>query len=140
MKKYLFLMIAVVGLMGMSGCKKTEVIETIMPNKTFIYTVSPSDWELSDNRATLQHNINLPELEQYYLEQGNVSVSASFDNEGSYDILPSTFDGLAYSVNYAVGSVLITVKDPLADPNVTVEPPTGNIVFKIVLSESDYVE
>ncbi|WP_134088821.1 hypothetical protein [Olivibacter sp. XZL3] len=140
MKKYLFLMIALVGLVGMSGCEKTEVIETIMPNKTFIYTVSPGDWVLSNNRTTLEHDINLPELDRYYMDQGNVSVAASFDGEGSYDILPSTFEGLAYSVNYAVGSVLITVKDPLADPNITLSPPTGDIIFKIVLSESDYIE
>ena len=141
MKKYLFLMIALVGLVGFSGCKKTEVVETaIMPNRTFIYTVSPDDWVLSDNNSTLQHDINLPELEQYYLDQGNVSVAASFDGEGSYDLLPSTFGGLSYAVNYAIGSVLITAKDPLADPNVTIEKPTGEIVFKVVLSDSDYVE
>lgn len=140
MKKYLFLMIALVGLVGMSGCKKTEVVETVMPNRTFIYTAAPGDWELLDNRSTLQYDINLPELERYYLEIGSVSVSASFDDEGSYDILPATFGGLSYSVNYAEGSVLITVKDPLADPNVTVEAPTGNIKFKVVLSDSEYVE
>jgi len=143
MKKYLFLIIGLIGLVGMSGCKKTEVVETaIMPNKTFIYTVdgNSSGWKYSPDGLTLQYDINLPELEQYYLEQGNVSVAISLDDETSYEILPATFNGYAYSVNYTTGFVSLKVEDPLLDPDFELVPPGDKIVVKIVLSDSDYIE
>ena len=42
-----------------------------------------------------------------------VSVAMSFDGENSYDILPATFDGVAYSVRYSVGKITIYGEDPL---------------------------
>ncbi|QNL50420.1 hypothetical protein H8S90_02005 [Olivibacter sp. SDN3] len=141
MKKYLFLMIALVGLAGFSGCRKTEVVETaIMPNRTFIYTVNSNEWQYSEDGLTLLHDINLPELERYYLEQGNVSVAISIDNEQSYEILPATYNGYAYSVNYTVGFVTLKVEDPIIDPEIELQPPGTSIVVKIVLSDSDYID
>lgn len=141
MKKYLFLMIALAGLVGMSGCKKTEVVErAIMPNRTFIYTVTSNQWQLSQDGLTLFHDIDLPELEQYYLEQGNVSVAISGDNEQSYDILPATYNGYSYSVNYTAGFVTLKVEDPLLEAGIELKPPASSIVVKIVLSDSDFIQ
>ncbi len=138
MKKYLFLMIALVGLVGMSGCDKNDD-SYYNPNRTFIYTIGSSDWSLNSD-GSISYDINLPELTSYYLTQGLVSVSLSGDGEKSYDILPSTFQGVAYSVNYTEGFVSIYGEDPLADSTYPIEAPKGDIVIKVVLSDSDYVQ
>jgi len=86
MKKYLFLMIALVGLAGMSGCDKNDD-SYYNPNRTFVYTVGSNEWGIESNGFRFSHEIVLPELDQYIVDQGNVSVAVSFDNGASYDIL-----------------------------------------------------
>lgn len=122
-----------------SSCEKTQVIENYypMPNKTFIYTVSSNAWTGAGNR--ISHQINLPELTNYYLLQGGVAVAVSFDDENSYDLLPATIDGVSYSVNYGVGKVVLFAEDPIMESGITINPPSS-IQVKIILSESDYVE
>lgn len=140
MKKYLFLMIALVGLVGMSGCKKTEVVERAILPRTFIYTITPDDWGVSENGLNIQTVLPIGELDQYYIEEGNVSVAISEDGETSYDILPSTFNGIAYSVNYRVGQITIFGEDPINTGDYEVPIPQGNVVFKVTLSDAVFEE
>lgn len=138
MKKYLFLVIALVGLVGFSGCRKTEVIETaIMPNRTYIRELSSNGWQREANNL-IYFDIPLQDLTEYYVLEGSVSIALSFDDEATYDILPTNFSGVAYSVNYTVGSVRIYAQDPL-DEDFTIDPPTGVVVAKIVLSDADFI-
>jgi len=134
MRKYLFLMIALVGVLGFSGCSKDDGYYN--PNRTFIYTINANEWSLN-NDGSISYDINLPELTDYYITDGFVSVAISADGEQTYEIIPTTVDGIAYSANYAVGSVLIRGQDPLVDPNYPIDP--GAVVVKIVLSDSDFV-
>ena len=136
MKKYLFLMIALVGLVGMSGCSKDDD-GYYNPNRTFVYTVTQNEWSLNDD-GSITHDINLPELTDYYITYGFVSVAISSDGEQSYEIIPATVDGVAYSANYAVGSVVIRGQDPLVDPEFPINP-GATVTVKIVLSDSDFV-
>lgn len=136
MKKYLFLMIALVGLVGMSGCSKDDD-SYYNPNRTFIYTINQDEWALN-NDGSFSFDISLPELTDYYVTDGFVSVAISVDGESSYEIIPTTVDAVAYSANYAVGSVLIRGQDPIIDPEFPVNPPQ-TVRVKIVLSDSDFV-
>ncbi|MDM8174230.1 MULTISPECIES: hypothetical protein [Olivibacter] len=140
MKKYLFLMIALVGLVGMSGCEKTEVVERAVLPRTFIYTITPDEWGVSENGLNIQTTLPIAELDRYYIEQGNVSVAISEDGETSYDILPSTFNGIAYSVRYSVGQINIYGEDPINNGDFEVPIPNYDVVFKVTLSDADYVE
>lgn len=139
MKKYLAPMLSIVAFLTLSSCEKTNIIENFYPNpnKSFIYTILSNQWV--DNGYQIYHTLNLPELTDYYIKQGGVSVAMSFDNEASYDILPATFDGVAYSVRYSLGKVTIYAEDPLADPSIMVPLP-NKVMVKIILSETDYVE
>ncbi len=139
MKKILATMIGMVALLTLSSCEKTNIIENFYPNpnRSFVYTIFSNQW--TDNGYRIFHTLNLPELTNYYIKQGGVSVAMSFDNEQSYDILPATFDGVAYSVRYSLGKVTIYAEDPLIDQSILVPIP-DKVMVKIILSETDYIE
>jgi hypothetical protein len=67
-------------------------------------------------------------------------VAISEDGETSYDILPSTFNGIAYSVRYSVGQINIYGEDPINNGDFEVPIPNYDVVFKVTLSDADYVE
>jgi len=138
MKTYLTLAIGLVGLAGLSSC--TKEYYSPPPNKTFIYPISADDWDWDEGVLNqVYHNIGLPELTDYYVDQGVVNVSISMDGESSYEILPATIAGTAYSVNYTTGRVTIYAEDPIFDPEYEVPIPDVTITVKITLSEADYI-
>jgi len=140
MKRFLFLLIGVSTAAALSSCTKTEMIESdYIPNFSYVYTISENDWDWAEG-VTYQvyHDKAIPDLTDYYLLEGSVSVAISFDGEESYDILPATFEGISYSVNYTVGNVTIYAEDPLADPNVAINLP-DNAVVKVILSDAQFV-
>ncbi|WP_257668548.1 hypothetical protein [Parapedobacter tibetensis] len=134
MKKYLTLVVGFLAIFGLSSC--TKEYYDIVPNTSYIYTINANQW--TDNGNQISYDISLPELTDYFMNQGGVSVAMSFDNESTYNILPATFDAVAYSVNYSVGRVTIYGEDPvLGDFEV---PIPDRVTVKIILSEADYVE
>jgi len=135
------LMLCVLLIIGLTACEKTKYVEPTYenPNTAFIVTLKPSGWKRISN-AKIAYDIPLKDLTEYYLLQGGVAVALSFDDEDSYDVLPTTSEGIAYEVNYAIGWVTIYADDPLADDNVTTTFPTGDIVAKIILTTTDYLD
>src|SRR5690606_999593 len=118
-----------------AACETTNVYPST--NKSFTYSIGPDQW--TDHRYRIFHSLLVPELTDYYLKQGGIHVSISFNHEESYDILPATFDGVAYSVQYTKGKVTIFGEDPLLDPNIYVPKPTQTVKIKIVLTDSEHV-
>ncbi|WP_090603927.1 hypothetical protein [Parapedobacter koreensis] len=141
MKKHFTLaMVGFLAILGMSSCKK-EYYDVVNPNPntTYVYTIGTNAWQWESGVShQVFHTKAIPELTEYYLLEGNVSVAISFDGENSYDILPTTFGGIAYSVNYTVGSITIFAEDPLAEPGIEINLPDPAVV-KVVLSESDFI-
>ncbi|MFE2862896.1 MULTISPECIES: hypothetical protein [Sphingobacterium] len=137
-------LIGTAALVSFSSCKK-EYVSNYLPGRSFIYTVKPNEWT-SDNNKRIIHKVNLPELTDYYIKQGDVSVHMSLNNEASYKILPASFafdDGkeinpVSFHVDYKVGEVSIIGEDPTNDFSVNF--PTQNIIVKIVLTDTDYVQ
>ena len=137
MKKFLTLAIGFVTILGMSSC--TKEYYDMVPGQTFIYTIATNEWDWEDNVSyQVFHTKPLPELNDYYLLEGGVSVAISFDGEDSYDILPTTFNGVAYSVNYTVGAITIFAEDPLAESTIEIPLPDAAVV-KVILSDSDFI-
>jgi len=137
-KTLLFLSVMI---LGITSCTETEYIQpepALNPNIAYVVKIQPNSWERVSNRM-VKLDIPLRDLNEYFMGQGNVSVALSFDDEDSYDVLPATIDGISYSVNYGIGWVTITMDDPLAE-NVNIPAPTGVVVAKIILSETDYVD
>jgi len=140
MKKPLLFLCALL-MIGLTACDKNDNVQPTYenPNTAFVVTLDPSGWERVSN-AKIAYDIPLKDLTEYYMLQGGVAVALSFDDEDSYDVLPTTSEGIAYSVNYAIGWVTIYADDPLADDGVTTTFPTGDIVAKIILSTTDYLD
>lgn len=137
MRKHLTLIAGLLIVFGLSSCTKEYYSPT---SRTFRYEISPNQWVRPNgvsNRIAV--DIDLPELTDYYVDQGIVNVSASFDNDQSYDILSTTFDGVSYSVNYTTGVVTIYAEDPIIDPDVVVAIPSQTIIVKVTLSDADLI-
>lgn len=140
MKKHLLLICSLL-LIGFSACDDDndnyQPIEN--PNTAFVVTLDPNGWERVSN-SLVAFDIPLQDLTEYYLLQGGVGVALSFDNEASYDVLPTTFGGQSYSINYAIGLITIYIEDPIAEEAVTVPIPETDIVAKIILTTTDYLD
>lgn len=139
MKKIICLLLGIALITGLSSCENDESPMPRNPNVAFVVELVPDNWERVSN-SLIKADIPLKDLTDYYMDQGGVSVALSFDNEQTYDILPATFGAYAYSVNYTTGWITIFAEDPLADDEIIVEVPENNVVAKIILTETDYLE
>lgn len=143
MKNKILALLSFMLILGFSACTKTEYVdrfeEVDNPNKSYIVVLKPNKW-VRVSPARIRYDIPLRDLNDYYMDQGGVALALSFDGEASYDILPATFDGLAYSINYGIGEISILVDDPLGTDDIDVNAPTGDVVAKIILSTTDYVD
>ncbi len=137
---YLFSFMLII---GFGACKKTEhdpnPSDQTNPNRSYIVQVTSAGWKRI-SPSLIRFDIPLKDLTEYYMLQGGVAVALSMDNEATYDILPTNFSGIAFSVNYAIGGISIYAEDPLADAGVTVPIPQGNFVAKIILSATDFFD
>lgn len=121
----------------LSSCTK-EYYDTV-PSKTMIYEKSSSryPWEGSDNSAYF--TLPIPELTQYYVNQGIVSVAISMDNEATYQAIPATIYGVSYSYEYWPGQLRIYGEDPIMEDGSYVELP-DDLVIKVSLSDADWIQ
>lgn len=137
-KTLLFLSIMI---LGITSCTETEYIQpepALNPNIAYVVELPANGWQRI-SREMVRFDIPMRDLTEYFMLQGNVSVALSFDDENTFDVLPATIDGISYSVSYRIGRISIIMDDPLAE-EVDVPAPTGLVVAKIVLSETDYVD
>lgn len=136
MKKYLFLMIALVGLVGMSGCSKDDDPAPFNPNRTFVMELPSSAWKPIGDNIGWQVEIPLDQLNSEVFENDDVSVHLMFQDE-IYEPLTTVYAGVAYRYDYAIGSILIdaTWADGTSGGGIMDNPPPTRYV-KIILSES----
>ena len=136
MKKILLaLLIGTATLATTSSCKKEYY--TVVPSITAVYSRTANQW-VSQSQNTKYVDLSVPELSQYYVNQGIVTLAISFDEEKTYNGLPTTINGISYSFDYTKGSVRIYAQDPI-NADVTVLVPKL-IHVKVSLSESDFVQ
>ncbi len=143
MKRLLLtLTIAATTLAAMTSCTKeyiTEEYYDTVPAKTMVYekTATKYPWQGTDNAAYF--TLPVQELTAYYINQGIVSLAISPDNETTYQTIPATINGVAYSYDYKVGSVTIYAEDPIMEDGSRIEVP-DNLVIKVSLIDADWVE
>jgi len=138
MKRLLLaLTIATASFVAFTSCTK-EYYDTVLA-KTMIYekTATRYPWQGTDNAAYF--TLPVPELTSYYINQGIVSVAISPDNETTYQTIPATINGVAYSYDYKAGSITIYAEDPIMEDGSLIEVP-DNLVIKVSLIDADYVE
>ncbi|MGK6352375.1 hypothetical protein [Parapedobacter sp. DT-150] len=138
MKKYLTFVVGFLVILGITSC--TKEYYDVVPNQTIRFDIPTNWWQRSSGVSNQVYvDIEVPELTDYYVDQGVVSIAVSFDNDATYEVLPTTVEGVAYSVNYTTGFVTIYAEDPIIDPDVVIDPP-GDLIVKITLSESDLIQ
>ena len=135
MKKFLLaLFIGGATLATTNSC--TKEYYDVVPSITMVYERTADKWQGTDNKAYL--TIPVPELTNYYLKQGLVSVAYSSDGENSYQSI-GTKDGAAYSFKYKLGELTLKAEDPILDKGIFVEVPE-RIFIKVTLTSADFVQ
>lgn len=136
MKKILLaLLIGTATLATTSSC--TKEYYDVVPSITMVYTRTASQWA-SQSINTKYVDLNVPELTDYYVDQGIVTVAISFDGEKTYNGIPATINGISYSYDYTTKSIRIYAQDPI-NANVPVLVP-ANIHVKVSLTKADFVQ
>jgi len=131
MKKYLLIVMAVMFVAAISSCTKKYV--TPNTNVTVKGTVKASSWVLSADGKSYESEVLVPDLDNYYNNDGAVLVYASFGT-GVYEQIPQVYDGISYSYYHKTGKIVIYTQTPNAQP----VKPTTNFDVKIVLIDSVY--
>ena len=129
MKKALILLIFPLVLF-VSACQKNEYI---VPNRTILTLVEPGDWRSTNGGRSFEANIEMPEIDEYFNENGAALVFISF-GVVEYDQIPQVFDGFSYRYSTRPGRIVITIED--ATGTGVIPPPTGDMDVKIVLIDS----
>lgn len=144
MKKILLgLFLAGATLITTTSCTK-EYITNMLPSFTRVFKVNANQWQYDkdSNGALLKNSIyvvlNIPEIDDYMMDQGSIAVAYSDDNEITYKSIGTT-EATAFSFEYNIGRVVVKMQDPILDSNYEVHPP-NKMVFKVTLTEADYVQ
>lgn len=127
MKKSLPLL-AIVLLVFTIGCKK----EQIVPNRTIHTTLTASNWIKLDGGRAYTASISMPEIDNYFNDNGGVLVYLSFEN-GTYEQVPQVYNGVSYSYLTRTGQIVLEIQ---SFDGIGVISPPGSVKVKIVLIES----
>lgn len=119
------------------GTSCTKEYYDVVPSITMVYERTADQWQSTSARD--KHvDLSVPELTDYYVDQGIVSLAISFDSENTYYTLPATIRGVSYNFDYTTGSVRVYAQDPIySDGTVTVPQ---RVFIKVSLTEADFVE
>ncbi len=134
MKKILTLICCTV-LLAATSCKKETVIAPSANTKTIVFDLVKSDWKLSSDGASYYADLVVPEIDNYFQHNGGVLAYISFDGETTYEQVPETFDGVAYSFNHTKGGVRIIAQ--VYDGQLPTITQPGTAVIKLLLIDSD---
>lgn len=129
MKRALILLILPLVLF-VSACQKNEYI---VPNRTILTQVSANSWRTLDNQVTYEATIDMPEIDEFFNENGAALVFVSF-GVVAYDQIPQVFNGVSYRYSMRPGEIIITIES--ATGTGTVTRPEGPMDVKVVLIDS----
>jgi hypothetical protein len=145
MKKILTLVCCTI-LLAATSCTKKYITPA---NRTVFFTVkggtnasNPGDWLLNTDPTTgtksylvnLGKNGELPELDDFTQANGGVIVSISGDNGDTYEAIPQTYSGVAYSFTHSKNLIQLFAQTPDGTAALL---PTRDILVKVVLVDSE---
>jgi hypothetical protein len=136
--KKLTLLILCIATLGLASCKKDTIINQTTPNRTVVLNVASNAWTLSTNGLTYYTILNVPEIDQFSLDNEAVLVYISYDNGASYLQMPFVYDVDAYSTVISKGKVEIDIQSSDNQATTPIKP-TVNVRVKIVLIAADNV-
>lgn len=136
--KHLTLLILCIASLGLASCKKDTIINQTTPNRTIVVNVASNAWTLSNDRLTYTTVVNIPEIDQFSLDNEAVLVYISYDNGATYLQMPFVYNIDAYSTVISKGKVQIDIQ---SSDNQDTQPikPAGTVRVKVVLIAADNV-
>ena len=141
MKKILTLVCCTI-LLAATSCTK-KYVSPATTNRTIIYDKAASDWKagnadpsgpLGDYYYLDISGNDLPELDGPFQQFGAVLVYMSFDGGTTYEAVPETIGGFAYSFQHSVRNIRIYSQTP---NNATALNPDVAVTIKVVLIDSN---
>jgi hypothetical protein len=135
MKNRLLLVLFCIATLGLASCKKDTYIQETQ-NRTIIYTIQPSDWQVTNNGRTITTDIDLPEIDQLNVDVEGVLVYLDHPvNVDSYIQLPYVYNGASYTYEHFNGGVAVQIqRSEFSSQNPSI--PTIPIRVKVVLIPS----
>lgn len=114
-----------------TSCTK-EYITNSLPGISFTTNVTSNQW-VEESPGIYSVNLDFPELDARYFDSGSVQVAIQLNSTpNTYDIVPATINNVHYSVNYAVGSVILFAENRNINP---ISP--ENMIVKVTLTDAD---
>lgn len=113
-----------------SSCQKNEYI---VPNRTIVTQINGVDWRSNDGGRTFVTRIDMPEIDNYFNENGAAIVFVSFGTV-EYEQIPQVFDGVSYRYTTRPGEIAITIENATGEG--IVKAPRGPMDVKIILIDS----
>jgi len=139
--KIKILLLLCIATLGLASCKKETIVQETQ-NRTFNYTILPSDWTTSDNGLTYSTTLNVNEIDQITLDDEGVLVylnhPSDIANPDAYIQLPYVYNVDAYSYKLSKGKIRIDIQSSDDQSTLAIKP-TKNLKAKIVILPSKYV-
>lgn len=132
MKSLLFLPLLLLGVF-FTSCKKEEITQEIVPNRTINFTVQSSAWQYDDATKTYFAELPVDELDDRVNQTNGILVYISADQQ-TWEPIPDVYNGSTFIFTHTVGKIFLEVQG--ADGS-TVAAPTSTVYVKVVLIESD---
>ncbi|TWI99810.1 hypothetical protein JN11_02225 [Mucilaginibacter frigoritolerans] len=135
MKKILTILGCVI-LFAATSCTK-QYVSPATTNQTVYANLATTDWTLyTDNggNKSYQAPINVSLISNNFAQYGGIIVAISYDGGTTYEQLPETYAGIAYSYTYNAGNVTLYAQ---SSDGTTAVQPTLPIKVKIILVDSN---
>jgi hypothetical protein len=134
MKKILTLICCTI-VLAATSCKKETIVQPSANTKTAVFDVPASAWTLAADGTGYYADVPVKEIDDYLQHNGAVLVYISFNGELTYEQVPETYQGVAYSFNHQTGSVRV-IAEVYDGQTPTITKP-GACVVKVVLIDSN---
>lgn len=137
MKRSLLLLLCIATL-GLASCKKETIIQET-PNRTFEYTIQPSQWTSNSNGLNFTAELDIPEIDQITLDDEGVLVYMDHPTiAGSQIALPFVYDTNSYTFEIFNGGIAIDIQSSDKQATAPVRP-TKPVKVKILVLPSQFV-
>jgi opacity protein-like surface antigen len=138
MKKILTILGCVI-LFAATSCTK-QYVSPATTNQTFSADLATSAWTLYTDQSGVKSyaaTINISSINNSFVQYGGIIVDISYDGGSTYEQLPETYAGIAYSFTYNAGNPgNVTLYAQSSDGTTAVQP-TLPIHVKVILVDSN---
>jgi hypothetical protein len=136
MKKLILLLLCTATL-GLASCKKDTIVQET-PNRTFVYTIQPGSWELSQDKLTYTAILDINEIDNITMDDEGVLIYLTNPDDSNVQRpLPYVYDVHSYSYEFKTGQIKIYIQ---SSDNQDIYPiaPTKPVIAKVIIIPSTF--